>query len=243
MATHIGKILEVNAKNAPAISRVLDEVRVFSAWEKAVSGKIAANSSPEKFVAGTLYLKAKSSTWAQELSLIKETLLEKMNSVLGQEVIRDMKFKTGTILGQPKEKENLSLTKNKTCAKCGIEFAGQGGVCRYCEKELKEKTTGEIYQLLGKSPWLKHGELGEAGKKIGQEKISKIKKTMKSNLLEKLIKGSRDMKKKDWEITLRSYAEVLLGREKNKIEEKDLKGVRQAVRNKVNNYSRRRKLR
>jgi len=239
MIVHIGRVLEESSNTMPAISKALEEARVFNAWKGAATGKIAKNTELEKFTGGTLFLKAKSSAWAQELSMLKEKLVERLNGALGKSIVCDIKFRAGVIRSDKEEKDEKGAGK-KVCIKCGAEFTGDNKTCSFCERETKEKDSGEIYRMLSKRPWLAYGGIGEVQRRIGQEEFYKMKRRAKDSLMDKLVVGKIEMKKEAWESLFHNYAEALLSKKYEEASEGDIKGIRKVVQNKANNYSRRR---
>lgn len=70
----------------------IEKGRVILLWPQAVGERIAARTRPYLFREGILFVAANSSVWAQELSLVKNSLIKKMNECLGKEVVRDIRF-------------------------------------------------------------------------------------------------------------------------------------------------------
>jgi len=67
---------------------------IFNHWEDIVGPGIAKRSRPNKLVRKTLYVSVTTSTWANELSLMSEQLIEKINSFTGEDVVKTIRFKT-----------------------------------------------------------------------------------------------------------------------------------------------------
>ena len=53
---------------------------------------VSQNTAPEKVESGTLYVKASSPTWRQELVFKKADIIEKLNKQLGKNTIKEIKF-------------------------------------------------------------------------------------------------------------------------------------------------------
>lgn len=66
---------------------------IFFYWDQIVGDGIASKAVPAKVSFGTLFLTAKNSVWANNLLMMKLDLLEKINSFLGEKLIRDIRFK------------------------------------------------------------------------------------------------------------------------------------------------------
>jgi hypothetical protein len=73
------------------------EHRVFDIWDSEVGGPIAKNARPKSINRGILFVIAKSSVWAQELTLKKPEIIKRLNLKLGGELIKDIKFAQGEI--------------------------------------------------------------------------------------------------------------------------------------------------
>lgn len=232
MVEHIGKIFEESANNIPSISGALEEVRVLSTWRRTISGKVAQNSVPERFAGGIIYLTTKNASWSQELSALKGTMIENVNKALGGEVITDIRFKTGII----NEKNEEKIKKNKKkCAKCGIDHEGKDKLCHFCIREEKENETSFLCRALNKKPWLSYDHMRGTITKTDSDGFLRIKREFKNRTLDQLITGKDEIQEERWERLLIKYTELLLGKEIGKIDAKQVKGVRQAVQNKINN--------
>lgn len=61
-------------------------------WDELVGEQIAANSKPESFTDGTLTIRTRSTTWANQLKWMQQDLLTKIQQALGEELIDDLKI-------------------------------------------------------------------------------------------------------------------------------------------------------
>ncbi len=61
-------------------------------WETIVGEHIARATSAVKIVKGVLFVKVKSSTWRNELSLRKNEIIHTLNESLGSELVKDIRF-------------------------------------------------------------------------------------------------------------------------------------------------------
>ena len=66
---------------------------IFNHWEDIVGTGIAKKSKPQKLVRKILYVSVTTSTWANELSLMSEKLIGKINSFIGEDVVKTIRFK------------------------------------------------------------------------------------------------------------------------------------------------------
>ncbi|MGQ9477672.1 MAG: DUF721 domain-containing protein [Candidatus Bipolaricaulia bacterium] len=74
-------------------------------WEEAVGERIAKLASPLRVREGILFVEVKSHVLAQELSLLKEGYIRKLNKLLGEERVRDIRFRVGVGAGAGVEDE------------------------------------------------------------------------------------------------------------------------------------------
>jgi predicted nucleic acid-binding Zn ribbon protein len=68
--------------------------RVQEVWERAVGPVVAAAGAPTAERAGVLTVTCTASVWAQELDLMARELIPRLNSALGSESIRELRFRT-----------------------------------------------------------------------------------------------------------------------------------------------------
>jgi predicted nucleic acid-binding Zn ribbon protein len=68
--------------------------RVQSVWERAAGPTVAHAAQPTAERAGVLTLTCAAAVWAQELSLMRETLLDRLNAALGEELLADLRCRT-----------------------------------------------------------------------------------------------------------------------------------------------------
>ena len=69
--------------------------RAQAAWERAAGPVIAAAARPVSERDGVLTVACESSVWAQELDLMAQTLLERLNAELEGEQIRALRCRAG----------------------------------------------------------------------------------------------------------------------------------------------------
>lgn len=77
------------------ISTRLEREKAVILWEEAVGRNIARRAEAVSFNGGRLFVVVKDSTWLQELALMKEGIIEKMNSLLGKPMVEDIMFRIG----------------------------------------------------------------------------------------------------------------------------------------------------
>ncbi|MCJ7665664.1 MAG: DUF721 domain-containing protein [Actinobacteria bacterium] len=75
------------------LSKKLRTSNIFNHWEDIVGSGISKRSKPERLIRNTLYVSVTNSTWANELSLMSEKLIEKINSFTGEDIVKTIRFK------------------------------------------------------------------------------------------------------------------------------------------------------
>ncbi|MGM0366147.1 MAG: DUF721 domain-containing protein [Actinomycetota bacterium] len=80
-------ITELDVGNKLTISAI------FNHWEEIVGEQISEKSKPRRFREGTLYVSCANSTWANELDLMSGRLVKRINSYLGCDLVKGVRFK------------------------------------------------------------------------------------------------------------------------------------------------------
>lgn len=73
-------------------------LKIFLCWNEAVGPEIAARTQPESFRRGSLLVKTASAAWQNELMFLKADILAKLNALLGQTLIKELKVISGHIV-------------------------------------------------------------------------------------------------------------------------------------------------
>jgi hypothetical protein len=89
-------ILGDSVKGAGGTRRA-EEVACLDLWAETVGEAIAEATRAEKFRDGILFVVTKSSVWTHELTFFKEKAIERMNDRLGRPLVRDIRFKVGSV--------------------------------------------------------------------------------------------------------------------------------------------------
>ncbi len=78
---------------------------IWGSWSEIVGDAVASNARPSAVRNQILFLEVSHSTWIQQLQFLKPTLLEKVNTFLGESLVRDIRFRLGKIepASPPKE--------------------------------------------------------------------------------------------------------------------------------------------
>ena len=72
---------------------MIETAKVFNHWPKIVGEGISDNCKPKKIYRDTLYVSVKNSTWASELNLMSNQLVEKINTYIGKTVVKEIRFR------------------------------------------------------------------------------------------------------------------------------------------------------
>ncbi len=75
------------------IEEELYKYKIFNHWEEIVGKEIAKNAKPERIKGKTLYLLTKSPIWANELNLLSQSIISKINQFADKELVKDIKVK------------------------------------------------------------------------------------------------------------------------------------------------------
>jgi hypothetical protein len=89
-------ILEKTLK-ALEIDVPLKTYSTLGAWSEIVGESVAEHSQPRSIRNRILFIDVSHSTWMQQLQFLKPTLLEKINTFLGEPLIQDIRFRLGKI--------------------------------------------------------------------------------------------------------------------------------------------------
>jgi predicted nucleic acid-binding Zn ribbon protein len=77
------------------ITARLEKEKAVVSWGEAVGETVARKSKATSISNGILFVTVQNSMWLQELGLLKEGIIEKINSVVGKQVVKDIVFRVG----------------------------------------------------------------------------------------------------------------------------------------------------
>lgn len=75
------------------ISERIGEYDAVLQWDAIVGEHIAKVAQAERISQGVLVVRVKTSTWRQELNMRKTEMIGRLNSALGGDVIKDIRFR------------------------------------------------------------------------------------------------------------------------------------------------------
>lgn len=82
---------------ALGLGTVAAQARVARSWGEIVGPLLAVKTCPARLKAGVLTVNAVSSAWAQEVSLARSTVLERIGQVLGAGLVREIRVVAGPV--------------------------------------------------------------------------------------------------------------------------------------------------
>lgn len=91
---HISDVLSRLLKRKP-FSKRIEEQKALFCWDRAVGMEISKHTKPIYVRDGRLVVVTDDSVWMNELSLLKERIIEKLNSIIGENIIKDILFRMG----------------------------------------------------------------------------------------------------------------------------------------------------
>ena len=77
------------------LAKKLSEQRAVVDWAAVVGQKVAGHSRAVRVDGSRLFVEVDSSVWAQELTLMKRTILRELNARIGKDVIENVHFVLG----------------------------------------------------------------------------------------------------------------------------------------------------
>ena len=80
------------ALGRPEIVKAARAWRTMHRWNEIVGDGLAERSAPDRYDRGTVWVAVRGSAWAQELRLMKETILERMNAMAGDKLFTEIRF-------------------------------------------------------------------------------------------------------------------------------------------------------
>ena len=81
-----------SALGRPEVVKAARAWRIMHRWPEIVGEGLAERSTPDRYDRGTVWVATRGSAWAQELRLMKETILERMNAMAGDRLFTEVRF-------------------------------------------------------------------------------------------------------------------------------------------------------
>ncbi len=87
----IGDLLQSVLKSTPAVAKKVQQYQLWNRWAEAVGPQIATQAWPARMQGTTLVVAAKSPSWVQELSMLRNDLLRKVQMILDPTLVTDIR--------------------------------------------------------------------------------------------------------------------------------------------------------
>lgn len=131
-------------------------------WAEICGEHLGKNCAIEKLQEDCLIICTSSSLLANELFMMKNLLLQKINRFLaGNIVIKELKFHSGSInkhKNYAPEKEEAKELKIVHCPKCGAKMLSDNQLCNVCDRENRQELQRKLIELIKVQPWLQYKE-------------------------------------------------------------------------------------
>lgn len=75
------------------IGRRIKEMRALELWAATVGKQIAGSTEAERISGGKLVVRVKRAPWRNELIFLKREIIVKLNSALGEQIVKDIIFR------------------------------------------------------------------------------------------------------------------------------------------------------
>ena len=109
---NLAYLLSMSLRNLDFENRIKEQSCIMF-WDEVVGEKVAGAAQPEFVRDGKLFVTAKSSVWANELTFYKTDIIERLNKRVGGWILNDIVFKSGRIKRRkPLSVENPSKNVN-----------------------------------------------------------------------------------------------------------------------------------
>lgn len=106
----IGSLIADMLQGMDIEARVKEQTCVL-VWDEVVGEQVASAAQPEFIRDGKLFVTAKSSVWANELTFLKQGIIEKLNRRAGGNVVKEIIFKSGRFPSKKRESPDETALK------------------------------------------------------------------------------------------------------------------------------------
>lgn len=79
--------------NDPELKNHFYKGMVTSVWEDAVGERIASIAKPQVYSYGRLFVKVQSASWRNELTMMRQSICDRINEALGAQVVQTIIFR------------------------------------------------------------------------------------------------------------------------------------------------------
>ena len=161
-------------------------------WDAVVGAQVASVTQVEAVRDGVLVVRVKNSVWANELALLKDDMVRRLNLALGGYIIKDIHFKGGGLRRGPKppEKRAAETPTEGELARIVLSPEAQARVGAATqgiqEEKLRERLRGSLLRVARLEEWKRrHGWLpcARCGTLVSPESDSSAKESDTSDSL------------------------------------------------------------
>jgi hypothetical protein len=141
----MGDIVSITIKNL-GLQKKYNAQSIILHWQEIVGEDIAANTYPRLVQQGTLMVSVNSSVWSHHLSMMKESIIDKINGFIGEKLIFDIRFQAGYFSNSQNEEDtaidavpNIKYRLSKIkLDECDLQVM-QETITHISDKYLKQK--------------------------------------------------------------------------------------------------------
>jgi hypothetical protein len=95
--------------NKLRINDKLKEYQALTIWDQVVGDKLSSQTSAQWIKDGKLYILVSSSVWAHQLAFYKKDYINKINRLVGENIVKDIFFQ----VGNPEKKKEIPLEETR----------------------------------------------------------------------------------------------------------------------------------
>lgn len=132
-------------------------------WQDICGEHLAKYCCVDKVKGNELIIRAANSLLANELFMMKDLFLQKINSyLLGNVIIKKIHFQVGSQIKKAPQYNNdvdeepSNIKYDRPCLKCGVIIQSDSKLCDVCAREEKNILKYKLAELLKVQPWLKY---------------------------------------------------------------------------------------
>ena len=169
-------------------------------WQDICGSNLAKRCGVEKLAGNELYIRTGNSLLANELFMMQDLFLQKLNAyLLGALIIKKLYFHTGSFYRRQEqqqkqlEQESYPAIEYTSCPKCGARMEKGLAMCSVCDREEREHLRQYLAELLRIQPWLTYEDC-KAYYKCDRILFTAVKDNLKNYYFERVRLGYADKK-------------------------------------------------
>lgn len=146
---------------SPIVKQLYLQHCLANKWAEICGPHLAGKCSLYKIEGQELYVSTATSVLANELYMMQNLFLQKVNKVLdGRIKIKKVYFHSGSVLRRQEAKKLTEETHAPlvytVCPRCGARMVKGTEVCSVCERQQREELRRRLAELLRIQPWLRY---------------------------------------------------------------------------------------